>query len=366
MNLEGQLDLAAHSGNVPFFWGDPGIGKTARIEQWAREKGHHFERIVLSLHDPTEVAGIYVAVDGGRRAERAVPAWLARVNEAAERGQRSVVFFDELTAAPETVQVTALGIFAERVVGEVPLPEGTILVAAGNPASRVTGLWELSGALNNRFRHVDLSPDLEGWLAWAKAQSEGHRIVAAFLDEHRQYFHVFPGRSDEKTWPSARTWDMVARDLNVHLGGDLELHDFYQVARQTVGKTAGPAFVAWYDQYLTANHVSLEQVLADPAGAPIPERSDVLAMLSEAILDRVKSLVEGDEKAAVATYKKATTYLRRVYEGGHKAVALSTSQELAQIVIDRGLVEAATKTIGSEELAYLEEISNVVAAARAA
>ena len=366
MNLEGQLELAALNGNVPFFWGDPGIGKTARIEQWARKKGYHFERIVLSLHDPTEVAGIYVAVEGGRRAERAVPAWLARVNEAAERGRRSVVFFDELTAAPEAVQVTALGIFAERVVGEAPLPPDTILVAAGNPASRVSGLWELSGAFNNRFRHVDLSPDLEAWLAWAKAQSEGHRVVATFLDEHRQYFHAFPERSDNKAWPSARTWDMVARDLNVQLGGDLEQNDFYQATRQTIGKTAAAAFVAWYEQYLTANRVSLEQVLADPAGAQIPERSDVIAMLSEAMLDRFKSLLKDDEEAAVAIYAKAMTYLRRVYEGGHKAVALSTSQELAQAVIDHGLVEAATKALGGKELAYLEEIGNVVAEARAA
>ncbi len=366
MTLEKYLDLTARTLTPLFLWGDPGIGKTARIEQWARREGYHYERIVLSLHDPTEVAGIYVATEGGRRAERAVPAWLARVLEAAKRGQRSVVFFDELTAAPETVQVTALGIFAERVVGEVPLPEETILVAAANPAGRVDGLWELSSALTNRFRHVDLEPDLEGWLAWAKEQSEGHRVVAAFLAEHPQHFHAFPEGIEARAWPSARTWDMVARDVCDQLGGGLPPEDLHRAIRGAVGDASATAFAAWYEAYRSANHVSLEQILADPAGAPVPRRSDVVAQIAENLVERVGSLLEHDTKAALSTYAKATTYLRRVYQAGHKAVALATSQQLASEVVDHEQEEAAARALGEKELAYLETIGQIVAEARAA
>ncbi|ADR37735.1 ATPase associated with various cellular activities AAA_5 (plasmid) [Oceanithermus profundus DSM 14977] len=366
MKLEDYLELADRTGIVPFFWGDPGVGKTARIEQWAKAKGYHLERLVLSQHDPTEVAGIYVATEGARRAERAVPAWLARVLEAAKQGRRAVVFFDELTTAAPTVQDTALGIFNERVVGDVPLPEGVILLAAANPPDRVDGLWELSAALANRFLHVEVRPDFQAWRAWAEEQGEAHRIVAHFLDAHPQHFHDFPTHAGELAWPSARTWDKFARALEEVLEERFPEEGLYSAGKGLVGKAAATTFVAWYQEYKAQNDIPPDQVLADPAGAAIPSRSDVLARLAETLVKRVAEALEGGRDDAQQLYARLIAYLRRVDAAGHRAVALATAQQITKAALENEVEDACARALGDEEVAFLESVSQNVLGARAA
>ena len=366
MKLEDYLELADRTGIVPFLWGDPGVGKTARIEAWARAKGYHLERLVLSQHDPTEVAGLYVVTGGARRAERAVPAWLARVLEASREGQRAVVFFDELTTAAPAVQDTALGIFNERVVGDVPLPEDAILVAAANPPERVQGLWELSAALANRFLHVEVQPDLEGWSTWAREQGEAHRIVARFLDAHPEHFHDFPASGRELAWPSARTWDRFARALGEALAGRLPEAGLFLAAKGLVGKAAAAAFASWYPEYRAQSDLRPDEVLADPAAAPVPERSDVLAALVEALTGRVKAALAEGREDAPELYARLIAYLRRIDAAGHRAVAIAAAQEITEAVLEGETQAACARALGDEEVAFLDSMSRTVLEARAA
>jgi len=365
MKLEDYLELAERIGIVPFLWGDPGVGKTARIEQWAKAKGYHLERLVLSQHDPTEVAGLYVVTEGARRAERAVPAWLARVLEASQEGRRTVVFFDELTTAAPTVQDTALGIFNERVVGDVPLPEDAILVAAANPPERVQGLWELSAALANRFLHVEVQPDLEGWSAWAREQGEAHRIVARFLDAHPEHFHDFPASGRELAWPSARTWDRFARALGEALAGRLPEAGLFLAAKGLVGKAAATAFASWYPEYRAQSDLRPDEVLADPAAAPVPERSDVLAALVEALTGRVKAALAEGREDAPELYARLIAYLRRVDLEDHRAVAFAATQEITEAAVESDRERACAEVLGELELAFLKSVPEALVRARA-
>src|SRR5205807_3668045 len=109
-------------------WGGPGTGKTAIVNAIADALDQPAETVIASLREPADFAGLpVVTADGSVRL--AAPSWAARL--AAEG--RGILFLDEVTTAPPSVQAALLRVVLERVVGDVALPRGVAVVAAANP-----------------------------------------------------------------------------------------------------------------------------------------------------------------------------------------------------------------------------------------
>ncbi|MFN4033681.1 MAG: ATP-binding protein, partial [Fimbriimonadales bacterium] len=88
-------------------WGAPGTGKSTFVESLARED-YPVVTVIASLHDPTDFNGLPVLHDG--RVRFAPPEW-AFIFETPKQG---VLFLDELTTAPPTVQAALLRLVLER------------------------------------------------------------------------------------------------------------------------------------------------------------------------------------------------------------------------------------------------------------
>jgi hypothetical protein len=66
----------------------------------------------------------------------------------------------------------------DRKLGECVLPDGWVVIAAGNPASERGVHFAMPRPSHNRFVHLDLEPDLDDWCRWAvKAQVRPEIIV---------------------------------------------------------------------------------------------------------------------------------------------------------------------------------------------
>ena len=105
--------------------------------------------LIASIHDPTDFSGLPIHHEGQVR--YAIPEW---VNQFSQDGD-GLLFLDELTTAPPSVQAALLRVVLERRVGFHPLPNGVRIVAAANPPDMITGGWELSPPLRNRFVHLN-------------------------------------------------------------------------------------------------------------------------------------------------------------------------------------------------------------------
>lgn len=121
-------------------WGAPGTGKSTFIESLQRD-GFPVYTMIASLHDPTDFNGLPVLHNG--RMRFAPPEWVYLFEE---HGQ-GVLFLDELTTAPPTVQAALLRLVLERKVGAHSLPAGVRIVAAANPPDIAASGWELSPPL---------------------------------------------------------------------------------------------------------------------------------------------------------------------------------------------------------------------------
>lgn len=151
------LALAVTANQPVLLWGEPGIGKSAGMEQLAAGLGLELETVIASVHEPSDFAGLPVVGDDPAvtGVPMAPPDWAVRL---ARTGQ-GLLFFDELSSAPPAVQAALLRVVLERRVGSLRLPEAVRVVAAANPPSSAADGWHLSPPLANRFVHLPWTHD---------------------------------------------------------------------------------------------------------------------------------------------------------------------------------------------------------------
>lgn len=246
-------------------WGAPGTGKSTFVESLANER-FPVITLIASLHDPTDFNGLPVLVDG--RVRFAPPEW---VHEFEEHGQ-GILFLDELTTAPPTVQAALLRLVLERKVGLNALPPEVSIAAAANPPEIAASGWELSPPLANRFVHIYWQLPGE---TYQRALEVGefpspqrftidrarHReraqywriLVANFLKRNLALVYTQPSE-DEYAFATPRTWDyaialMASCDLlgfAPTLGAQSQhTEPFIRLIQGCIGKGAATPFLKY-------------------------------------------------------------------------------------------------------------------------
>jgi hypothetical protein len=248
-----------HLGIPALLWGAPGEGKSSFVESLRRDD-FPVVTLIASIHDPTDFSGLPVHLNGQVRF--APPEWTFAFDETGQ----GILFLDELTTAPPSVQAALLRVILERKVGFRPLPKGVRVVAAANPPDQVVGGWELSPPLRNRFVHIrwELSGEIyqkalrEGFGqpslpaidpdAHAEAEKFWRRMVEVFLRRYPHLAKTSPS-DEEYAFASPRTWDfaialMASCDLlgKAPKPGQKGSEVFLNLVEGCVGKGAAVAF----------------------------------------------------------------------------------------------------------------------------
>jgi hypothetical protein len=114
---------------------------------------------------------------------------------------KGILFLDELTSAPQMTQANCYQLLLDRKLGEYVLPDSSVVIAAGNPASERGVHFSMPCPLRNRFVHLELEADLNDWCKWAVGvRSE----INAFLRFKPDLLHTADAISDANAWPTPR------------------------------------------------------------------------------------------------------------------------------------------------------------------
>lgn len=295
----------AVTANLPvLLWGEPGIGKSATLQQLAAGLDTPMETIIASVHEPSDFSGLPIVGDnpGVHGVAMAPPDWAVRVAAAG----RGLLFFDELSSAPPAVQAALLRVVLERRVGSLQLPDTVRIVAAANPPSSAADGWHLSPPLANRFVHLRWTHDprtvargLSGtWpviqvpsvsparFATAAAQARG--AIAGFLTARPGLVHHLPTDAEGRgtAWPSPRTWEMALRLLAVATAARASAQGRATALIGAVGDGPGLELVSYLD---TLDLPDPERVLADPDAFALPDRGDRQLAFLTAIVSAVQA-----------------------------------------------------------------------------
>ena len=108
-------------------WGAPGIGKSDVIQLIGDEEGRSVIDLRLLLMEPTDLRGIPFY-----NKEKNCMDWAPPVDLPTDPKDTSILFLDEINAAPPAVQAAAYQLILNRRIGNYVLPKGVSIVAAGN------------------------------------------------------------------------------------------------------------------------------------------------------------------------------------------------------------------------------------------
>ncbi|MGA3347215.1 MAG: MoxR family ATPase, partial [Terracidiphilus sp.] len=190
--------------HVPLhIWGACGVGKSQIVAQVADDLDFEFLDVRAVQLDPVDLRGLPRIKDD--QTQWVPPKFLPTTG-------KGILFLDELTSAPQMTQAGCYQLVLDRKLGEYVLPDGWVVIAAGNPASERGVHFSMPRPLRNRFVHLELEADLNDWCKWAVGAGVRPEIIA-FLRFKPDLLHTADATSDANAWPTPRSWEMASNVL---------------------------------------------------------------------------------------------------------------------------------------------------------
>ena len=200
--------------------GPPGVGKTQIMEQIAQECDIALVAYTITHHTRQSAVGLPFIRErdfGGKThsvTEYTMSEIIASVYASMERTgkQHGILFIDEINCVSETLAPTMLQFLQCKTFGNQAVPEGWVIVAAGNPPEYNKSVREFDLVTLDRVRRIDIEPKLSVWQDYARAHRL-HPAVTAYLELRPQHFYKIENDVDGVQFVTARGWE----DLSAYL-----------------------------------------------------------------------------------------------------------------------------------------------------
>lgn len=294
-----------------FLLGAPGIGKTAIMSQIAQELGLALVSYSMTHHTRQSALGLPFIVHrtyGGKEydvSEYTMSEIIATVYETMEESgiKEGILFLDEINCVSETLAPSMLQFLQYKVFGRHRVPEGWVIVTAGNPPEFNKSVREFDVVTMDRLKVLEVEPDFGVWKEYA-LERRIHNAVVNYLDLKKEHFYYTEMTSRGRCYVTARGWEDLSEILYLYeeegLAADETLIGQYLRNERIVKE-----FTAYYDLYnkykkdykITEilNGGATEQAVTRAREAAFDERLSLLGML----LDRLQADMKGImEKAA--------------------------------------------------------------------
>lgn len=286
--------------------GSPGIGKTQIMEQIARECGiglvaytitHHTRQSAIGLPfiSEKEYAGKKYAVT-----EYTMSEIVASIYDKIEVTGLSegILFIDEINCVSETLAPAMLQFLQCKTFGNHKIPEGWIIVAAGNPPEYNRSVREFDIVTLDRVKKIHVEADFDAWKEYAY-EVDMHPAVISYLNNRKQNFYKIETTVDGKHFATPRGWDDLSQIIKVyedlHLSVDRELVEQYIQFPQIAKDFAN--YLELYYKYQTDYQVeeiiagrTEEVLLKKIAHASFDERLSVIGLLLSRLGDQFRSI----------------------------------------------------------------------------
>lgn len=313
-------DLLLHVATVRpvFIWGPPGIGKSTLVTEFADAIGIECVSLLGTQLAPEDLLGVprIVETPSGDRSRFCPPETIAR-------DEPYVLFLDELNGASHEVQKAFYSLILDHRLGEYHLPEGSVVIGAGNRSQDQAIVRPMSSALVNRMVHVHLDVSVRDWLAWARLHGI-HPLVVDYIGARPDHLLSSQPRHEE-TFSSPRAWHMLSDVL--HSWGEIDEQALATVAHGCVAPTHAAQFIAWTKQQ--RRRWDLDKILQGDLPWPTaPEDADVAYFLAQSLRARLAKELPPAKHDASDTGRRLA----------HRSKALITtiadqSVEMAQMVV---------------------------------
>lgn len=263
-------------------WGPMGIGKSTLVKEMAAqlsEKLHMHVGVTdirLLNFSPIDLRGIPSA-----DAQKEFTVWLKPQIFDLPEDEVSILFLDEISAAPQSLQAAAYQIALDKRIGEFQLPQNCIVICAGNRTTDRSVAFRMPKALANRLIHFGIVSDFDSWYEWALQHDIDDRVIG-YLAFDNSRLNTEPD-IEELAFPTPRSWEFVSRLLKTTRKSPEEIHGLISGC---VGVSNALEFENWCQVYRKLPKVA--DILAGKCTVRVKE-SDVIYALIPSLLTCIAS-----------------------------------------------------------------------------
>lgn len=321
--------------------GPPGVGKTQIMEQISQECQIGLVSYTITHHTRQSAIGlpfIEKKMYGGREysmTEYTMSEIVAAIyNKIEQTGMpEGILFIDEINCVSETLAPTMLQFLQGKSFGNHRIPEGWIIVAAGNPPEYNKSVREFDIVTLDRIRSIQVEPDFEAWKEYA-VQAGIHPAIRSYLNIRRQHFCRIETTVDGKLFATPRGWEDLSQLVLVYeqLGKKvdreiaMEYIQFPKIAKDFAN------YLELYYKY--QNDYQVEEILAGNfregvfeklEKAQFDERISVVGLLLSGLNEQFKKAQQMEDMLELEMKKLRQLHAQGAFEDASAAIASFTT-----------------------------------------
>ena len=335
-----------------FLMGPPGIGKTAIMEQIAAELGVGLISYSMTHHTRQSALGLPFIEHknyGGKEyavSEYTMSEIIASVYDMMEETgiKEGILFLDEINCVSETLAPSMLQFLQYKIFGRHRVPDGWIVVTAGNPPEYNNSVREFDIVTWDRLKRIDVEPDYDVWKEYA-LQSRVHPSITTYLDIKKGDFYKIESTVDGKSFVTARGWSDLSEMIDLYEQHNIPVTE--NLIRQYLqNRKIAKEFAVYYDlfnKYKSDYQVdeildgkNTAEILDRARNAKFDERLSLLGLLLDGVIEHLRNVCM-KEKVQYELMGALKNIRMEILKPGIDAVNLVRKQtKLKRDTIDRG------------------------------
>ncbi len=328
--------------------GPPGIGKTQIMEQIAGEMDLAIVSYTITHHTRQSAIGLPFITkkmyDGQERSvtEYTMSEIIASVYDRMESSgkQEGILFIDEINCVSETLAPTMLQFLQGKSFGNQKVPQGWVIVAAGNPPEYNRSVRDFDVVTLDRVKVIDVEADYGVWKEYAYG-AKLHGAIISYLDIHKENFYRMDTTVDGKQFVTARGWEDLSEMLyaseRLHLPVDQELIIQYLQHPKTAKDFAN--YLELYNKYRT--DYQIDEILGGTIRpgtlnklkfAPFDEHLEVIGLILSRLNENFHAVQETDRYVGKlhGIMKRALSRLEQAEETGETGTPAGMLESLLE------------------------------------
>ena len=291
-----------------FLLGAPGVGKTAIMEQVASELGIALVSYSMTHHTRQSALGLPYIVKKEYNGEQfdiseyTMSEIIASIYEVMDASgvSEGILFLDEINCVSETLAPAMLQFLQYKIFGKHKVPEGWVIVTAGNPPEYNKSVREFDVVTYDRLKVMEVEADYSVWKEYAHDRRLSGAIIN-YLDINKDDFYVIDTTVRGRGYVTARGWEDLSQIILLYEEEHLEV-DETLVGQYLKNDRIVREFTAYYDLY--RRYVSdycvddilkgtIDAAAVDKAGrASYDEKLSLVGIFSDRILGKTKDITE--------------------------------------------------------------------------
>lgn len=330
---------------TPVIVSEPGVGKTSLLSMMEKDLGDKYDYIYVDcpVKDMSDI-GMVIP----NHATKSLEYYVASLFKMDSKKPK-VICLDEYMKAPKLLQVIFTRMMLERMVGDVPLPEGSIIFATSNNSSDGVGDSMLAHAGNRVCIMKMAKPTVKEWLLWA-TENKVHRSIRAFVSmrpacmnsymtgDQEDNTYIFNPKKPQMSFVSPRS---LAKSSVIVANKDVLGENATMCALAgTIGLSAAKDMSAFLS--LESQLPDFKDIIKSPDGIDIPKDMAALLMLMFQAIDVVETQDE---------LSKFMTFVKRVASDEVQAIFFTMIMRAKRTVkLARNNKEIETWAVANHEL----------------